>query len=153
MGINIECIEARVSHDQSSSVPGFFLKFLLHGVGCQPNPAPLSVHLHHTQTKVQLQGGALLPDNNRAATWFVEKVLKDRLINEARNKKLDIDNINLKIQDLLSDKEHPLTVTDFCSHCKKKFSNNARPIRCFRCSKLETQNQVHGILSRPSLPA
>ena len=92
--IFVECIESRSMIDMSDSVPGLMLKFKLHGPGVHPNPVPLTVHLHHTKQKIQIQGGGKMPDNSTAATWFTQSILRERFLNEARNKKLDINSIN-----------------------------------------------------------
>ena len=48
-----------------------------------------TVHLHHTQQKVQVQG--------RAAPWFVDSVLKERFESEAKDKEFSIKNLNSRI--------------------------------------------------------
>ena len=61
-------------------------------------------------------------------------------------------------------KENISTDFHFCSHCKKKFSNNSRPIKCYKCSKfihktkcigvcpsLPTQKLIHCLQSQPSV--
>ena len=82
--------EARVARDKNSSCSGFFLKFLLSGPAVD-GPAPLTVHLHNTQAKVQIQGGAVMPKQTIAAVWFVQSTLKDRFIELAKTKKFAIE--------------------------------------------------------------
>ena len=96
-GVNILCTVFRKTQDQNLSFPGLFLRFELSGVGVQPNPAPLSVHLHNTQRKVQLQGGGLMPDKSTAPVWFLENVLRNIFTDQAKRKKINIDQINRKI--------------------------------------------------------
>ena len=79
-GVDIHCTLIRNTQDMSYSVSSFFLRFELSGPGVLPDPAPLSVHLHHTQRRVQVQGGGTMPDKSRAAVWFVDNVLKQRFV-------------------------------------------------------------------------
>ena len=156
LGIIIECTEARVSYDQDSSISGFFLRFLLCGAGVLPDPAPLTVHLHHTQAKVQLQGGASMPDNNPAANWFVEHLLKERFKSEAKNKKFAIENINNRVSTFISSNIKLTPASASCAHCKSKFGNNSRPVRCFKCSQYKHKTKCKGLCpssssSRPSM--
>ena len=144
LGINIECTEARVSRDQNDSIPGFFLRFILHGSGGQPDNVPLTVHLHHTQSKAQLQGGAKMPDGSSAVSWFIERILKDKLIREAKHKKFSIESINNTVKSLIAARDQIPTETTFCSHCKKKFGNSSRPIKCYRCSKYKHKTKCLG---------
>ena len=55
-GVTIRCTIVRKTIDQQSSMPGLPLRFELSGTNVSPNPAPLSLHLHNTQRKVQIQG-------------------------------------------------------------------------------------------------
>ena len=136
----VECIEIRNTLDLSNSLPGSLLKFKLHGTGVTPVPASVSVHLHNTQQKVQLQGGAKMSDQSTAAVWFTQKILKQRFINEAQNKKLNIEEINKAVSGLSVLLNCPSTgpgpdPPDTCHHCSKKFSTKSRPIICTRCSQ------------------
>ena len=109
----------------------------MYGAGIRPAPASVSVHLHNTQQKIQLQGGVRMADNNTAAVWFTQRVLKQRFSLEARDKKYDIENINNIVAKLAEMVQIPSTVPkppNYCSHCSKKFSTNSRPTACQRCS-------------------
>ena len=139
--IHVECIESRNTCDKAANLPGKLLRFKLYGHGIVSNPATLAVHLHHTQQKVQVQGGADMPDQSKVATWFVNNVLKDKFIAEARIKKFDIENINKVVSQLngsnplpSASATSPSNIPSFCPHCKKKFSSNSKPVECSRCS-------------------
>ena len=134
--IFVECTEIRSLLDMASSLPGSLLKFKLYGPGVSPSPASLSVHLHHTQQKVQVQGGARLPDNMTAAAWFVHKVIKDIFITAAKTKKFDVENINRVVGNMITNQEYsPPSIPACCPHCNKKFTANSKPVICPRCSE------------------
>ena len=137
--ILVECVEIRKSCDLAGSQPGILLKFKLHGSNTAASIS-VSVHLHHTQQKVQLQGGARMPGGETSAIWFTQNILKQRFNCEAKNKKFDIDAINRvlsKITNLDPIASPTSKVPEFCPHCMKKFSTQARPVLCARCTKFK----------------
>ena len=116
---------------------GFLLRFELSGKDVTPDPAPLSIHLHNTQRKVQIQGGATMPDQSRVPIWFVEKVLKEMFTDQAKAKKYQIGHINELVTAAAASKiKNPLPAQTpaTCFHCQRKFSSNSRPTICTRCS-------------------
>ena len=119
--------------DLASRLPGLMLKFILSEVGVHTATASVTVHLHHTKQKVQIQGGATMPDQSTAAAWFVQNILKGRFITEAKDKKFDIDNINKTVSKIVGISPLPPPAA-YCSHCNKKFGTNSRPVECTRCS-------------------
>ena len=132
--VSIICTVKRNTLDSGSSLSGLLLRFELSGPGVQPNPAPLSVHLHNTQRKIQVQGGACMPDKTTAALWFIQNILKERFVSQAKGKKFNIEAINKAV--VQADKPdkmahtHPLD----CSHCGKRFTNGSRPVVCSKFS-------------------
>ena len=138
---SLECSESRNLLDQASSLPGLLLRFKLYGVYDNPEPLSLSVHLHHTQQKIQIQGGASMPDKTTLAGWFLHNVLKQRFADEAKNKKFDIDFINRTVSSIGINSTIPSSSMTmpamYCSHCQKKFCTNAKPIKCPKCSNFK----------------
>ena len=92
-GRSVKCTSVRKTQDKSSNIPGLFLRFEVSGQDMCPNPAPLSVHLHNTQRKIQLQGGATMPNKTKLPVWFVENVLSETSLLKRRGVKV----IRLKI--------------------------------------------------------
>ena len=90
-----------------------------------------TVHLHHTQQKVQVQGNA--------SHWFVDSVLRVGFEAGAKDHELNIRSLNAQLSTALpSDKvlgkgsETPKT----CAHCMKNFrANTKNPTICCKCSK------------------
>ena len=104
-----------------------------------PNPAPLSIHLHNTQRKVQLQGGSSMPDKSTAPVWFVDNVLKPMFVKQAQSQGIQIAHINQLVSNIGSRQLDPAPneAQIHCFHCKKKFSTNSRPVLCPKCSNLK----------------
>lgn len=136
LGVNVQCTVFRQTLDQNHSMSGSFLRFELSGEGVNPSPAPLSVHLHNTQRKLQLQGGATMPDMSRVPVWFVEYYLKGMFSSQAKAKGYKIRNINSLVKGV-SSKENTSKLPSSqsqCFHCKKKFNASSKPVTCLRCS-------------------
>ena len=150
--VHLECSETRQMIDQRCNIPGFFLKFLLHCNDIHPNPATVSVHLHHTQQKVQVQGGAVMPDSVPAAAWFVQNILKQRFLDEAKNKKIAIENINRIVSNFTYSSQPLLTPPHFCPHCKKKFTCNSKPVACYKCSMFKYSSKCAPCPPSPRYP-
>ena len=137
LGITICCTVVRKAQDQNNSTPGLLLRFEISGAGVNPSPAPLSIHLHHTQRKIQIQGEASMPDSSKAPIWFVKNFLRELFITQAKAKKYDIEKINdLVLNTQVAKRVNPMpTTSTSCSHCGKTFSSNSRPTSCPRCSQ------------------
>ena len=139
-GVLIKCTVFRTTQDRSSNSPGLFLRFELSGTDMNPNPAPLSIHLHHTQRKVQLQGGSSMPDRTSAPVWFVEHFLKPMFISQAESQNIQIENINQLVKNIatreLGSRPSPGPSETYCYHCNKKFSGQSRPVPCSKCTNL-----------------
>ena len=93
-----------------------------------------TIHLHHTQQKIQVQG--------RAAQWFVDNVLHETFNKEAKENELNIRSINTKVGASLTKQSRAATMTESasnCFHCKKQFRNRAQakssPSFCANCSQ------------------
>ena len=138
--VHIKCTVLRSTQDRSSNLPGLFLRFELSGTDMNPNPAPLSIHLHHTQRKVQLQGGSSMPDRTSAPVWFVEHFLKPMFISQAESQNIQIENINQLVKNIatreLGSRPSPGPSETYCYHCNKKFSGQSRPVPCSKCTNL-----------------
>ena len=135
-GVTITCSLIRSTKDLNNSIPGLLLRFELFGDQLVHNPVPLSVHLHSSQRKIQLQGGVCMSDQTTAPVWFVENLLKDMLVEQANTKKYNIDEINKLVSSTVtrSYPRRPVQENSSCNHCKKKFSASAKPVPCPRCS-------------------
>ena len=107
-----------------------------------------TVHLHHTQQKVQIQGVA--------SPWFAETVLKPRFISEANNCELNIRALNTDLSSVAGKISLSENKTNPCGHCGKNFRANAKSTStCKGCSQVfhHSKNNscflLHQCLSTP----
>ena len=143
-GVSVTCTVVRKMLDTHSSTSGLLLRFELSGPGVSPSHAPLSVHLHNTQRKVQVQGGGTMPDQSKAALWFATNILNDMFIDQAKAKDYQINEINNLITRAASSTLNqesrqssvPLPATN-CYHCRKKFSTTSKPTACNICNHVK----------------
>ena len=86
-----------------------------------------TVHLHHTQQKVQVQG--------LAAPWFVEHVLQKQFSSGAKDMELSIRNLNAQLSSTATaPKAKNLATFKSCAHCKKQFRMNTKSLSmCGNC--------------------
>ena len=89
-----------------------------------------TVHLHHTQQKVQVQG--------RGAPWFVENVLKETFEKGAKDRELNIRQINSQLSASSSNTRHvgstPSDLIRPCPQCKKQIRPNTKLLSmCGNC--------------------
>ena len=137
-GVCILCTVFRKTQNQGSAIPGLLLRFELSGDNVNPCPAPMSLHLHSSQRKLQIQGGATMPDHSKVPVWFVNNVLKIMFDEQAKAKEYAFDNINKAVTNTGTTKKQAKNLSQnqsACSHCMKKFAPNAKPILCPRCNK------------------
>ena len=119
-------------------------------VGDNESQESATVHLHHTQQKVQVQG--------LAATWFVKHVLKNKFASGAHEHELNIRILNSnmsKSADELSGPGHRDTKTcsqTVCPHCKTKFRSNSKLLNCGYCSQKFHDSKQNPCLQRHYCP-
>ena len=95
------------------------------------------IHLHHTVRKVQLQGGAVMPDQTTAPVWFVDNVLRDLFIRESRDKAESIRAFNQAIKSLKpSIGGGSGTKPGKCKGCDIQFNGRSSPEFCSHCGFL-----------------
>ena len=98
-------------------------------VGNKEQQESATVHLHHTQQKVQVQG--------RAAPWFVENVLKNIFEEEAKNNELNIRHVNHQASTVAAGRHvdsSSSASSRLCFHCKKMIRTNAKLVSvCGNC--------------------
>ena len=89
--INLSCSEITPSLDMNGIEQTLLFKFNFIVHGC---PSLVSVHLHHSKQKVQVQGSAKMPDQNTSAIWFVLNGMYDRFLLMSKNNQHHITAFN-----------------------------------------------------------
>ena len=93
----------------------------------------VTMHLHHTRRKIQLQGSAIMPNKSKAPVWFVDNVIYDRFSLLARTKSFDIENFNKSVRDLVGKHSRKMNATNVCMGCSTQFSGRSLPEHCAEC--------------------
>ena len=78
------------------------------------NSAKVTVHLHCTTRRVQVQGGTFLSKGMRACIWFVEKMISKHFLEVSRSKAVDIANFNSDIRRIVDAHMMKLSTQDKC---------------------------------------
>ena len=93
----------------------------------------VTVHLHHTARKVQIQGGALISDRKRACVWFLEQYILGHFRISAKEKTIDISNFNSAVLKLVS--EHATNIEKLvkCAACNVAFHVRSSRQDCTIC--------------------
>ena len=91
------------------------------------------IHLHHTARKVQLQGGAIMPDKTTAPVWFMEEVLKNSFTKMANEKSVDISSFNQSVSTMVSNHLANNQTANMCGGCKVYFTGRSSPEQCKEC--------------------
>ena len=95
----------------------------------------LSLHLNHTTRRVQVQGAAVMPNNNPVAVWFAKNILKSQFTELAKTKQQSIDSFHNRHLSLVagqfakpvpaqprrSNLSTAATSKNTCIHCFKMF--------------------------------
>ena len=125
-GIPIRCEETRSEKDKQGSGVNWVFWFKVALNGSDTSLSSATVHIHNTQRLIQVQGGA--------AIWFVENVLRERFMNESRNKKIDIAAINKTFNLLSKNLLQKGSKNHACPECLKKFQSNTKTQLCQHCN-------------------
>ena len=95
----------------------------------------VTIHLHHTARKVQVQGGALLPDKTKAPIWFVEEVLKPQFEQLSQSQAQEITNYNSSVESMISKHLNQPKPCDPCGSCAALFGGRSSPVYCNVCEQ------------------
>ena len=94
----------------------------------------VTMHLHHTTRKVQVQGSAIVGGQIKAAVWFVENVVKERLSMLSRTKSTDISKFNDAVREMMNKHNAKVNVQEPCSGCNSHFNGRSVPQECSTCN-------------------
>ena len=99
----------------------------------------VKVHLHHSTRTIQIQGGSIMPDNSRAALWFLNNFVLIQFKDLAKAKNFSIRNTNAAIlsapSSRSSDSKISATSSNSCQSCNSLFDTRSKPSKCINCGK------------------
>ena len=91
------------------------------------------IHLHHTVRKIQLQGGAIMPNKTTAPVWFLDQVLRDKFTKLSSEKSMDIESFNQAVGRILTSCHSNNHTPNICAGCNIQFSGRSSPEYCNEC--------------------
>ena len=92
MDIALTVSEMKITNDKNNIEALRFFRFQL--MNHQENIGVVTIHLHHSNRNVQIQGGSTMPDSSKAAVWFAKNFLIPRFHDQANLKKFLIKRTN-----------------------------------------------------------
>ena len=114
----------------------------------------VTIHLHHTARRVQIQGNTMVTSKSRACVWFVENFLLTRFKLEARSKSFDIERFNTAVSNLVSNHVEKISNMEKCEGCSGHFIGRSVPEQCRIClqkyHKKCFQTEVHPCMVPPT---
>ena len=114
----------------------------------------VTIHLHHTARRVQIQGNTMVTSNSRAGVWFVQNFLLDRFKVEAQSKSFDIERFNSAVSNIVTSHVEKLSNMEKCEGCTGHFTGRSVPEQCRICLKKYhkkcIQTDVHPCMVPPT---
>ena len=135
-GIIIRCIKVEGHIDgDGSNVTAMIIFELIYEHQAHPSIGTVTIHLHHTARKIQLQGSSLVHDRTRAPVWFVDSFLKGIFSHFAKMKSVDISNFNSAVHDMLTSHIQKISSQGKCGGCGSLFGGRSVSEICSSCHK------------------
>ena len=131
-GIVISISNITKSNDKSGSEVNRLVKFAF--VSQHQNCGGVAVHLHHSTRTIQVQGCHKMPDNSKAALWFVKNVIVKKFEEQAKAKKFAIKNFNDSVQRTFTNPNAVPNPSNSCRECSLLFNTRSKPSMCSSCS-------------------
>ena len=130
--IIINCTDLIKSHDQAGIEYNRILTFSL-SVPLGNILGKVTIHLHHTTRRIQIQGGSKMPDGSKSPIWFVENVVLDRFKCLAKRHNYSIQAFNQQAKTAVPLQQN-IGSKNLCSGCKNPLKSSAAPFQCNTCS-------------------
>ena len=130
--MNVKCFDITGQIDNSEANVKAVVFFRLSGTN-KHGKGGVTVHLHHTKRKLQIQGGALMPDRTKSPVWFVQNVISKRFHQLGKSKAFDVNNFNNIIRELITSQS--IGPDNSCTVCNIQFTGRSQPEFCLKCKK------------------
>ena len=129
----IQCYDITNKVDNSKSHVNTVLFFKLN----TPNTSRsnnVTITLHHTVRKVQVQGSSNINGNIRANVWFLQNVLLDMFSSLSATKAMDISKFNIMVQNVVTNHINKRKNESKCNACDIPFTNRSQLELCQACN-------------------
>ena len=142
--VHVHCFHIAFNRDSTGVEESRVLHLDLGDGSAHPPQAKVTLTLHHTTRLLQIQGGTMMSDKSKAATWFLHHYVKQKFDFEAKLKKYDISKFNRAINELFTESQSFLfNQGHSCGHCLKNFTPKAIPVLCPLCLKQTHKSRCH----------
>ena len=145
-GITVSCNSITGNIDDANSTVNAVIVFNLNYQDCPKGPiiGTVTMHLHHSVRKIQLQGSSLVHGKSRAPVWFVDNFVKGLFSFFSKSKSIDITKFNAAVHDMLTKHLHKIDSQEICSGCNSLFTGRSSPEFCFLCKLKYHKKCFHG---------
>ena len=130
-GITINCQDIVGNFDATQAQQNTVLYFRLNQD--KKSLGRVRIHLHHTVRKVQLQGGAVMPDQRTAPIWFADHVLRKNFTQLSQEKAIDISEYNRVVNEMVAKYLRNDMTAHVCAGCELQFNGRSSPEQCSKC--------------------
>ena len=93
----------------------------------------VTITLHHTVRKVQVQGSSIISNNMRANVWFLENILSEMFRDASASKSVDISCFNGLVRNFVSNHAEKLHSQQKCGDCDIPFTGRSQCEQCDGC--------------------
>ena len=135
LNVVIQCRDVSVKEDKTNTVVNNVVFLRVYRATDGESLGILTIHLHHTARKIQIQGSALMPDNTTIPIWFLYNILQRQLNELASSQSYDITVINSKIQQLIVE-NNTATKNCLCKGCNRQIKGKGLVETCPSCNIL-----------------
>ena len=132
-GMNVSCFDITGKKDGAEAIVNTVYFFRL-GTGSKSSVAKVTIHLHHTQRKVQVQGGSLIDNRIRAGVWFVENFLLKTFSKVSQEKSMDIKKFNSAVREMVASHIGKIGAQQQCKACEIPFTGKSQRQTCNVCN-------------------
>ena len=98
--ISISCYDVTGKIDDIGATVNAVVFFRFTKTTDKTSAGGVTIHLHHTARRLQIQGSTMVNNQTRASVWFVENFLLKRFKSESQKKSFDISRFNRAVNDL-----------------------------------------------------
>ena len=130
---DIQCydITNKVDNSKSHVNTVIFFKLNTHSTSRSNN---VTITLHHTVRKVQVQGSSNINGNIRANVWFLQNVLLGMFSSLSATKAMDISKFNMMVQKVVTNHMNKRKNETKCNECDISFTNRSQYELCQSCN-------------------